>query len=143
MAQNGQIIYEKYVGYANLRDKTPITADTPIHIASVSKVLTVTAVLKLVNAKRLELDQKVTDFLKEFPYPNVTVRMLLDHRSGIRSYAYFTNRDKTVWDRDNTLTNQDILTIMATKNIGLEQRTGTRFAIVILIMRCWPWLLKK
>jgi CubicO group peptidase (beta-lactamase class C family) len=128
VAQNGQIIYEKYEGYANLRDKTPITSDTPIHIASVSKVLTATAVLKLVNAKRIILDQKVTDFLPEFPYPEVTVRMLLDHRSGMRSYAYFTDRDKTVWDRHNTLTNQDILTIMGTKHIGLEQKTGTRFA---------------
>ena len=85
VAQNGQIIYEKYEGYASFRDKTPITSDTPIHIASVSKVLTATAVLKLVNAKRIDLDQKVTDFLPEFPYPEVTVRMLLSHRSGMRS----------------------------------------------------------
>ncbi|HEY6143570.1 MAG TPA: serine hydrolase domain-containing protein [Flavobacterium sp.] len=128
VAKNGQIIFEKYEGYANFRDKTRITSETPIHIASVSKVLTATAILKLVNAKRINLDQKVTDFLKEFPYPDVTVRMLLAHRSGMRSYAYFTDRDKNVWDRHNTLTNQDILTIMGTKNIGLEQKTGTRFA---------------
>lgn len=128
VAQNGQIIYEKYEGYANFRDKTPITSTTPIHIASVSKVITATAILKLVNAKRIDLDQKVTHYLKEFPYPEVTVRMLLSHRSGMRSYAYFTDRDKSVWDRHNTLTNQDILTIMGTKNIGLEQKTGTRFA---------------
>lgn len=128
VAKNGVIIYEKYEGYSNLRDKTPITDTTSIHIASVSKVLTATAILKLVNAKRLDLDQKVTDFLPEFPYPDVTVRMLLSHRSGMRSYAYFTDRDKNVWDRHNTLTNQDILTIMGTKNIGLEQKTGTRFA---------------
>src|SRR5690606_3055952 len=104
------------------------TGETPIHIASVSKVITATAILKLVNAKRIELDQKVTDFLPEFPYPEVTVRMLLTHRSGMRNYAYFTDRDKNVWDRHNTLSNQDILTIMKTKNIGLEQKTGTRFA---------------
>lgn len=128
VAKNGQIIYEKYEGYANLRDKTLITNTTPIHIASVSKVLTATAVLKLVNAKRIGLDDKVTVYLKEFPYPAVTVRMLLSHRSGMRSYAYFTDRDKNVWDRHNTLTNQDILTIMGTKNIKLEQKTGTRFA---------------
>jgi len=128
VAKNGQIIYEKYEGYANLRDKTPITDTTSIHIASVSKVLTATAVLKLVNAKRIDLDQKVTYFLPEFPYPLVTIRMLLSHRSGMRSYAYFTDRDKSVWDRHNTLTNQDILTIMGTKNIALEQKTGTRFA---------------
>lgn len=128
VAKNGQIIYERYEGYANLRDKTYITSNTPIHIASVSKVITATAILKLVNAKRIDLDHKVTVYLKEFPYPEVTVRMLLNHRSGMRSYAYFTDRDKNVWDRHNTLTNQDILTIMGTKNIGLEQKTGTRFA---------------
>lgn len=128
VAKNGQIIYEKYEGFANFRDKTYITSTTPIHIASVSKVITATAILKLVNAKRIDLDDKVTVYLKEFPYPKVTVRMLLNHRSGMRSYAYFTDRDKSVWDRHNTLTNQDILTIMATKNIGLEQKTGTRFA---------------
>ena len=128
VAKNGQIIYEKYEGFANFRDKTPITSTTSIHIASVSKVLTATAILKLVNAKRIGLDDKVTVYLKTFPYPEVTVRMLLSHRSGMRSYAYFTDRDKSVWDRHNTLTNQDILTIMGTKNIGLEQKTGTRFA---------------
>jgi CubicO group peptidase (beta-lactamase class C family) len=128
VAKNGQIIYEKYEGYSNFNKKTLIDSITPIHIASVSKVLTATAILKLANANRIKLDQKVTDFLEEFPYPEVTVRMLLNHRSGMRSYAYFTDRDKKVWDRHNTLTNQDILTIMRTKNIGLEQKTGTRFA---------------
>jgi len=128
VAKNGQIIYEKYEGFANFRDKTPITSSTPIHIASVSKVITATAILKLVNAKRIGLDDKVTDYLEEFPYPEATVRMLLSHRSGMRSYAYFTDRDKNVWDQHKTLTNHDILTIMGTKKISLEQKTGTRFA---------------
>jgi CubicO group peptidase (beta-lactamase class C family) len=128
VAKNGQIIYEKYEGYTNFRTKDSITSATPLHIASVSKVLTATAVLKLVNAKRIELDQKVNTILKEFPYPDVTIRTLLNHRSGMRNYAYFTDRDKNIWDRHNILTNQDILTIMATKNIGLESKTDTRFA---------------
>lgn len=128
VAKNGQIIYEKYEGYTNFRSKDSITSSTPLHIASVSKVLTATAVLKLVNAKRIELDQKVNTILKEFPFPDVTIRTLLNHRSGMRNYAYFTDRDKNIWDRHNILTNQDILTIMATKNIGLESKTDTRFA---------------
>nr|WP_315142388.1 serine hydrolase domain-containing protein [uncultured Flavobacterium sp.] len=128
VAKNGQIIYEKYEGYTNFRTKDSITSSTPLHIASVSKVLTATAILKLVNAKRIELDQKVNTILKEFPFPDVTIRTLLNHRSGMRNYAYFTDRDKNIWDRHNILTNQDILTIMATKNIGLESKTDTRFA---------------
>jgi CubicO group peptidase (beta-lactamase class C family) len=127
VAKNGQIIYEKYEGYANFRDKTLITADTPLHLASVSKVVTATAVLKLVNAKKLDLDQKVNTILKEFPFPEVTIRTLLNHRSGMRSYSYFTDK-KEIWDRHNILTNQDILTLMATKDIGLESKTDTRFA---------------
>lgn len=127
VAQNGQIIYEKYNGLANLRDKDSITSNTPIHLASVSKVLTATIVLKLVNAKRLDLDQKVNTLLNTFPYPEVTVRMLLNHRSGIRNYSYFTDRKANTWDRHNTLTNQDVLNIMATKDLGLEFKTDTRF----------------
>ena len=127
VAKNGQILFEKYEGYANFREKTLITADTPLHLASVSKMVTATALLKLVNAKKLDLDQKVNTILKNFPYPEVTVRMLLNHRSGMRSYSYFTDK-KEIWDRHNILTNQDLLNLMATKNIGLESKTGTRFA---------------
>lgn len=128
VAQNGQIIYENYEGYANFRTKREITSSTPLHLASVSKVMTASAILKLINAKRIDLDQKVNTILKEFPYPDVTIRTLLNHRSGMRNYAYFTDRDKTVWDRHKRLTNQDILNIMATKNIGLEFKTDTRFS---------------
>ncbi|MWB96114.1 serine hydrolase [Flavobacterium sp. GA093] len=127
VARNGQIIFERYNGYANKNEKTKITQDTPLHIASVSKILTATAVLKLVNAGKLKLDQKVNTILKTFPYEECTVRMLLTHRSGMRNYAYFTDRDKSVWDRHNQLTNKDILDILATKNVGLESRVGTRF----------------
>ena len=128
VARNGQIIFERYNGFANKNEGTKITANTPVQIASVSKVLTATAVLKLVNAGKIELDQKVNTILKTFPYEDCTIRMLLDHRSGMRNYAYFTDRDKSVWDRHNQLTNKDILDILATKDIGLESRTGTRFS---------------
>jgi CubicO group peptidase (beta-lactamase class C family) len=126
VAKNGQIIYEKYEGLANYKEKSAMTSTTPIHIASVSKVITATAILKLVSAKKLYLDQKVNTILKEFPYPDVTVRTLLNHRSGMRNYAYFTEK-KGVWDRHKILRNQDILTIMATKDIDLEFRSNSRF----------------
>lgn len=127
VAKNGQIIFERYNGFANKNEGTEITPETPVQIASVSKVLTATAILKLVNAGKIELDQKVNTILKTFPYEECTIRMLLSHRTGMRNYAYFTDRDKSVWDRHNQLTNKDILDILATKDIGLESRTGTRF----------------
>ncbi|WET01782.1 serine hydrolase domain-containing protein [Flavobacterium sp. YJ01] len=128
VAKNGQIIFEKYNGFANKNEGTKITAETPVQIASVSKVLTATAILKLVNAGKIDLDQKVNTILKTFPYEDCTIRMLLSHRTGMRNYAYFTDRDKSIWDRHNQLTNKDILDILATKDIGLESKTGTRFS---------------
>jgi CubicO group peptidase (beta-lactamase class C family) len=128
VAKNGQIIFEKYEGRANFGKEDFINSNTPLHIASVTKVITASAILKLVNAGRLELDQRVNTVLNEFPFPDITVRMLLNHRSGLRNYAYFTDRDEKVWNRRNILTNQDILTLLATKNIGLESIPDTRFA---------------
>jgi len=127
VAKNGQILYERYNGFANFNHKTLIDKNTPLHIASVSKVLTATAILKLINAKKMDLDQKINTILKEFPFPEVTIRTLLNHRSGMRNYSYFTDK-KEIWDKHKTLTNQDLLNLMVTKNIELEYKTDTHFS---------------
>lgn len=126
VAQNGQIIYENYLGFANRAKGINITKDTPIHIASVSKVLTANAVLMLVDAGKIKLEQKVTEFLPDFPYPDVTVLTLLNHRSGMKNYAYFTYKTG-VWDIKKELTNEDIVKVMKDYNIPLESKTDTRF----------------
>lgn len=127
VAKDGQIIYEKYEGFADKENNILNSAETPLHIASVSKVLTASAILKLVDVKKIGLEDKVTKYLDGFPYPDVTVKTLLNHRSGIRKYGYFTD-DKANWDRHNTLTNKDILEILKTKNIPLEYKTDTHFS---------------
>ena len=127
VAKNGQIIYENYLGYANKNTGENITKDTPLHIASVSKVLTATAILLLVDTKKLKLDQKVTSIIKNFPYPDVTIQTLLNHRSGMKNYAYFTF-DKKIWNTKETLTNENIVKIMVDNEIPLESKTDTRFS---------------
>jgi len=126
VAKDGQIIYENYVGFGDIAKKTLITSQTPIHIASVSKVLTATAILKLVNAGKLGLNQKVNTILKGFPYPLISIKNLLSHRSGMRNYAYFTN-EKGIWDTHKIMSNQDVLDVMITKKITLEYKTDSRF----------------
>lgn len=126
VAKNGQVIYERYQGDADKIEGTKITPDTPLHLASVSKVLTATAVLLLVDKGKLELDEKVSNILPEFPYPEISVRNLLSHRSGLRNYAYFVE-DKGVWDLHKTLTNQDILNLFTEKEIKCDCPADTRF----------------
>lgn len=127
VAKNGQIIYENYMGFANKSTEEKITKDTPLHIASVSKVLTATAILMLIDAKKIQLNQKVTTLINNFPYPDVTIQTLLNHRSGMRNYAYFTYENNN-WDKKKLLTNEDIIKIMVEKGISLETKTDTHFS---------------
>lgn len=127
VAKNGHIIYENYMGYANKKTGKNITKDTPLHIASVSKVLTSTAVLMLIDAKKISLDQKVNTIIDNFPYRDVTIKTLLNHRSGMRNYAYFTFENGN-WNKKETLTNEDIVKIMVEKEITLERPTDTGFS---------------
>lgn len=127
VAKNGQIIYEEYNGYADKNEDIKIDKDVPIHIASVSKVLTAAAVLQLVERGKLQLDQKVNTILKTFPYDDITIRMLLNHRSGLRNYAYFCDKPE-IWDKKKAVTNEDILRLFTEKEIGRESRADSRFA---------------
>lgn len=126
VAKDGQIIHEQYQGFSDKKKQTPIDETTPLHVASVTKIMTAAAVLKLVDAGKIDLNQKVNTILTTFPYPDVTVKSLLNHRSGLANYAYFTS-DKKIWNMRDMLTNEDILRIMAEKDIKLNYKTDTRF----------------
>lgn len=127
VAKNGQIIYEKYDGFADKENNILNSPETPLHIASVSKVLTASAILKLIDAKKISLDQKLTTLFEKFPYPDVTIKTLLNHRSGMKKYNYFCD-DKANWGRNKTLTNKDLLEVIINKNIPLETKTDTHFS---------------
>lgn len=127
VAKNGKIIYEKYQGYADKQEGTDITATTPMHIASVSKVLTATAILELIDAGKIELDQKVNTILKGFPYDQVTVKTLLNHRSGLTNYAYYVDR-REIWNKRDILTNQNILDLFIKHGTPLDFKTDKKFA---------------
>lgn len=126
MAKNGEVIYEDYTGYANYSTKDEITWKTPMHVASVGKVITSVSVLRLVDKKLIDLDQKVNFYLEGFPYEAVTVRNLLSHRSGIPYYGNFT-AITGMWNTKQTITNKDVLELLKTKNIKLDFKPDTKF----------------
>jgi len=83
VAKNGTIVYEKYAGFADLRKRDSLTPLTPMHIASTGKTFTAMALLRLVQENKLSLNDSLEHFFPGFPYPGITVRMLLSHRSGL------------------------------------------------------------
>ena len=91
VVQKGKILYQNSFGFAHMRAKDTLTADSRFQLASLSKPFTAVAVLKLIQEGRVALDDSVQRFFPDFPYHGVKVDMLLSHRSGLPNYIYSFN----------------------------------------------------
>ncbi|MBN1317143.1 MAG: beta-lactamase family protein [Anaerolineales bacterium] len=75
-------------GVTNVNHPLPITEDTLFQIGSISKTYTATAIMRLVEMGKMDLDEKVRTYLSDFRVKddgaseNVTVRQLLCHTAG-------------------------------------------------------------
>jgi len=92
VAQNGDIIYQKGFGYADIEKKIPITPDTKFKIGSISKQFTAVAILKLMEKGKIKIDDKLSKYIPDFPRGDeVTIYQLLTHTSGIHSFEFQQN----------------------------------------------------
>ena len=88
LMQNGELLLSDAYGTDDASKKTKVTTDSLYGVASISKIFTTAAVMKLVEAGKLDLDQPVVKYIPEFTmkdarYKDITVRMLLNHSSGL------------------------------------------------------------
>src|SRR2546429_2231509 len=87
VVKDGQVLFQKGYGYADVEAKKPVLPDqTLFRPGSISKLFTATAVMQLVEQGKLDLDRDVNDYLdfaipKTYPEP-VTLRQLLTHTAG-------------------------------------------------------------
>jgi CubicO group peptidase (beta-lactamase class C family) len=140
VSRNGRIIFEAYNGLHEVLKGDTINSSTSFHLASVSKTITAMAVLKLFEEKSISIDQPVASFLNGFPFPKITVRNLLSHRSGLPNYVHFA--EHLGWDTKKTLTNQDILQLLIDKYALLDigrpdayfDYCNTNYALLALII---------
>ncbi len=141
IAKNGTTVFEKYCGSGHIPGTDMINANTPTHIASVSKTFTAMAVLKLVQEGKVELDAELSKYFPSFNYPGVTVRNLLNHRSGLPNYLYFM--DELGWDKKKYMANQDVFDYLVNRkaeltNIATPDRhftyCNTNYALLALLI---------
>jgi len=86
--QNGKTLVKKAYGYASLELLAPVPSNGVFEIGSVTKQFTAAAILKLVEANKLSLDDDFTKYLKfDTKGKRVTINHLLNHTSGIPSYT--------------------------------------------------------
>jgi CubicO group peptidase (beta-lactamase class C family) len=86
VGHNGQAVYERGYGMANLELDVPITPASAFQAASISKQFTAMSIMLLVQQGVLSLDDDVRKYLPEMPEygSRLTIRHLLNHTSGLR-----------------------------------------------------------
>ncbi len=125
VAKNGKVLFESYTGFQNREKGRRMSYKTPIHVASISKTITALAILRMVDRKQLNLDDSVQVYLKKFPYHGITIRMLLNHRSGIPYYGYLPQEQLP----DSVfITNKRILPLFKKNKVALYFPPNTQFS---------------
>ena len=84
----GKIVYAEGFGMADREKNIPVDPNTLFNVGSTSKVFDDVAIMLLVDRGKVKLDDPVNKYLPEFAmadprYKEITVRMLLDHTSGL------------------------------------------------------------
>lgn len=103
LVENQRIVWADAFGVANAESKAAVTTNTLFEAASMSKPLFAYAVLKLVEAEKLNLDRPLSEYLikpylaDEPRHRQITARMVLNHTSG------FPNWRKGGWRSGNPL----------------------------------------
>ena len=88
VVQNGEFVWSGGFGMADLESSVPATSQTLYRIGSISKSITATAAMVLLERGKLDLDSPVQKYCPQFPQKQwpITTRELLGHLGGIRYY---------------------------------------------------------
>ncbi|MBH1958611.1 MAG: beta-lactamase family protein [Flavobacteriia bacterium] len=129
VAKGDEILYEGYRGYTQDNKQAPVNDTVALHVASISKSITAMAVMKLIEAGKLQLDDPLTKYFPGFPYQKVTVFTLLSQRSGLPKYEYFIEKitPKPAELSKEFISNMDILNLLIKYKPELSRETDTGF----------------
>ena len=106
-AEKGEVVSKGVCGFRDPEDTKPMTEDTIFQLASVSKNFTAAAVMLLVREGKLRLEDEITQYFPELPYPGVTVRQLLNHTSGIPDYFDDADWFFKIWREEKRVPGND------------------------------------
>lgn len=99
IAKDGKILLNKGYGYADFKNKIRNTSDTEFSIGSITKSITATAIMQLVEKGKLKLTDTLNKYIPDYPRgKEITIKDLLTHSSGIPDYL-----------NDDIMTDKDLL----------------------------------
>lgn len=126
VVKNGDIVYNKGYGMANLEYDIPITSNTVFHVASLSKQFTVFSILLLHSRGRLSMDDDIRTYFPELEDfgETITLKHLAEHTSGLRDQ--WSLLAMAGWRMDDVITMEHILKLAKSQR-GLNFDPGSRF----------------
>lgn len=116
--KDNKIIFKQSKGLANKHNNVAINSNTGFRIGSISKPFTALAVMKLVEQKKLALDEPVTKFVPALSmiWKNISIEDLLAHRVSI-SNDFFSNSNLNI---ANLSTNLDLVKFLTSTGIDVK-----------------------
>lgn len=107
VAENGEIIFEKSYGFADLKANKKLNDSTIFELASVSKQFTAMGIVQLKKEGKLSYDDDIVKYVPELKeYSGITIKNLLNHTGGLPDYMELSD---TNWDKSKIATNDDML----------------------------------
>jgi CubicO group peptidase (beta-lactamase class C family) len=83
LIQDGTVVWEKGLGFADVDARIPARADTPYLIGDLTEVLSGVLVLRCAEQRRIVLDREITNYGGAVPQDRATVRQVLNHTSAL------------------------------------------------------------
>ncbi len=127
-AENGEIVSKGALGWADAANTVPIREDSIFEMASVTKMFTAAAVMLLVREDKLNLDDAYAKHIPEYPYPDVSIRHLLTHTSGMPDDFSVKKWVSPIWENEHRIPPcREILRFIRESEEKLDCVPGERF----------------
>ena len=122
MMDSGEIVESGVGGVYSKQENRLLTTENLFGIGSTSKMFTTAAMMRLVDQGKVDLDRPVTDYIPEFTmaderYKDITVRMLLNHSSGLMGSTYGNG---FLFDDADTQAHDTLLDDLATQTLKAD-----------------------
>ena len=129
IAKEGEPVFAEAFGMASREFSVPNRVDTKFNLGSINKIFTKTAIAKLLSEGKLSLDDRIGDYLPDYPNreaaEKVTVRHLLDMTSGIGDFFGERYADTP---KAQLRTLEDYLPLFGDEPLEFEPGTGNRYS---------------
>ena len=124
IALKGQPIYHKAFGFLDFETRTPLDTSSIVELASVSKQFTSMCIMMLQEESKLSYDDPVEKYVPGLPYPNITIRHLLNHTSGLPDYQEIMDEH---WDKSKVAGNAEIIEYLKQYHPAKNSEPGEKY----------------